>query len=202
MVSLVDMPGFVTGLQMERKLEFPRPFRHHAIVPARRALMRNLISSLVMLVFWIGALQCPATQDPDPTAGLPFRQTPDVPNLDCAPPPGVPAPASRNLEGPKAAGPIAPAATNGPPKPYVTIVWGVTNSGPGAAIGSWNDTLYFSTNSSLDASALEVWSPSEYGPVPAAGRYSQTLVGCDVAPRRSYIWTDLARVKLKLVSGP
>ncbi|HEY5909679.1 MAG TPA: CARDB domain-containing protein [Verrucomicrobiae bacterium] len=69
---------------------------------------------------------------------------------------------------------IAPAATNGPPKPYVTIVWGVTNSGPGAAIGSWNDTLYFSTNSSLDASALEVWSPSEYGPVPAGGRYWRT----------------------------
>ncbi|HTL17649.1 MAG TPA: CARDB domain-containing protein, partial [Patescibacteria group bacterium] len=71
---------------------------------------------------------------------------------------------------------LAPATLTTPPKPTVTIVWGVTNQGPGAAIGydSWQDMLYLSTNAALDSTATYLLMSPEAGPVDANGVYWRT----------------------------
>jgi CARDB len=69
---------------------------------------------------------------------------------------------------------IVPSSFSGPPKPYVPVVWGVTNQGTGSAYGQWNDVVYFSTNSSLDPSATQILFNSESGSVPVSSTYWRT----------------------------
>jgi subtilase family serine protease len=68
----------------------------------------------------------------------------------------------------------APSIIIGPPKPVVTLAWGVTNQGIGAAVGSWSDTLYISSSPVFDYSATQVAGISEYGPLEAGGSYWRT----------------------------
>ncbi len=57
------------------------------------------------------AFRTPATQEGSPAPDMPFRQTPELPNLDSTSPPTVPGPGAQAQVGPKAVGPIAPAGT-------------------------------------------------------------------------------------------
>ena len=43
-----------------------------------------------------------------------------------------------------------PVVVNGGPFPNVDILWGITNAGPGAALGSMYRQIYFSTNATLE----------------------------------------------------
>ncbi|HZR20448.1 MAG TPA: CARDB domain-containing protein [Verrucomicrobiae bacterium] len=63
-----------------------------------------------------------------------------------------------------------------PPRPIVSVAWGITNQGPGVAIDkyTWRDTLYFSTNAVFDSTAIYLLSTSELGPIDAGGQYWQT----------------------------
>jgi subtilase family serine protease len=62
----------------------------------------------------------------------------------------------------------------GPPNPIVTVAWAVTNLGPGYASGVWGDTLFISSNPTLDSTAVSLLSQGESGPVPAGGFYWRT----------------------------
>ena len=68
---------------------------------------------------------------------------------------------------------VTPTVT-GPPNPLVTVAWGVTNLGPGYASGYWSDTLYLSTHTTFDGTAIPIVSQGESGPVPARGQYWRT----------------------------
>src|SRR5262249_10204401 len=68
---------------------------------------------------------------------------------------------------------VSPSIT-GPPYPLVTVVWGVTNQGPGYAAGYRSDNLYISTNATLDSSAMMLTSLSESSTVPLGGVYWRT----------------------------
>ncbi len=68
----------------------------------------------------------------------------------------------------------APSVINGPPHPQVTIVWGTTNQGVGAALGAWYDGLFLSTNSFLDSSAMWVEWNGLTGPLPPGSTQFQT----------------------------
>src|SRR6185369_13104461 len=63
-----------------------------------------------------------------------------------------------------------------PPNPIVQIDWGVTNQGPGAAIGFyyWFDSFLLSTNSVLDANARYLFGWQEVGPVDPGDIYWRT----------------------------
>jgi hypothetical protein len=65
----------------------------------------------------------------------------------------------------------APAVVTGSLAPTVRVVWGVTNRGPGTAIGAWWDSLRFSTNG-LDWQ--EITGSGEIGPVAAGQSYWRT----------------------------
>jgi len=69
---------------------------------------------------------------------------------------------------------IVPGSFRGPPRPYVPVVWGVTNQGAGAAYGQWYDVVYFSTNSALDGSATQIQMNYESTPVAVGGVYWRT----------------------------
>ncbi len=71
----------------------------------------------------------------------------------------------------------APSVVDAAPNPSVTLVWGVTNRGPGQADGQglpWWDALYLSTNSDLSGviSYASQWSVTNS--VPAGGSYWRT----------------------------
>ena len=64
-----------------------------------------------------------------------------------------------------------------PPKPIVSIIWAVTNLGPGEAIGdyySWFDDLYLSTNPIYDPSLPGLLTLQESGSVEPGGVYWRT----------------------------
>ncbi|HWI60124.1 MAG TPA: hypothetical protein VNZ22_23060, partial [Bacillota bacterium] len=70
-----------------------------------------------------------------------------------------------------------PSLITGPPYPSVTLVWAVTNQGPGAALGPswpWTDTLKVSLPPTLEWEGWEVASWSETNTVPAGGSYWRT----------------------------
>ncbi len=69
---------------------------------------------------------------------------------------------------------VAPSVLTGPPNPFVTVAWAVTNQGPGTAYGGWSDRLYLSSIDYLDPSAFQVDYRYEGGSVPAGGRYWRT----------------------------
>jgi hypothetical protein len=60
------------------------------------------------------------------------------------------------------------------PNPKVLVSWTVTNQGPGTAQGYWSDTLFFSTNSTFDSTAILLTHNSGPTPIPSGGSYSQT----------------------------
>ena len=70
----------------------------------------------------------------------------------------------------------APNVIDGPPYPQVTLVWGATNQGIGAALGNWYDQLLLSTNSVVDSSAVEVQQNYRAGPLSPAGTYLETNI--------------------------
>ena len=75
----------------------------------------------------------------------------------------------------------APETLTVPPYPWVTLSWGVTNQGPGAATGQrpgffgwtpfWFDELWLSSSSNLDSSAAFVSETTESNSVAAGGSY-------------------------------
>jgi subtilase family serine protease len=67
-----------------------------------------------------------------------------------------------------------PTVVTGPPNPSITVVWGITNQGSGAALGFWSDLLYLSTNATFDLEDYSVTFGSEQGPVPPGGVYWRT----------------------------
>ena len=71
----------------------------------------------------------------------------------------------------------APAVVDGPPNPAVTLVWGVTNRGPGQAgpyAFGWYDTVYVSTNSGLSGVIAYAQQYRENDSLPAGGSYWRT----------------------------
>jgi subtilase family serine protease len=69
---------------------------------------------------------------------------------------------------------VVPSSVTGPPNPYVTVAYAVTNQGPGTASGGWSDALFISTQPSLDPSATQVAYQYEVSSVPVGGRYWRT----------------------------
>jgi subtilase family serine protease len=71
---------------------------------------------------------------------------------------------------------LAPSTITGPPYPTVTLVWGVTNSGTGPAIGAdyWYDDVYLSSNPAWGGAIPLVTSRTESGPMQAAVSYWRT----------------------------
>ena len=67
-----------------------------------------------------------------------------------------------------------PAVLSAPPRPRVPLVWGVTNQGPGQALGRWSDSLYFSSNPVFDYSAIFLGGNYETGPLDAGATYWRT----------------------------
>ena len=72
--------------------------------------------------------------------------------------------------------PTGPLTITGPPNPNFTLVWGVTNLGAGAAIGSpaWNNLVYFSKNARLDSQDSVIGSAFQSGPIDPGGVAWQT----------------------------
>jgi subtilase family serine protease len=70
--------------------------------------------------------------------------------------------------------PQAPSVVNGPPYPAVTLAWGSTNQGIGAALGYWYDAAYLSTNNVLDYSASYLGYASPGGLLAPGAAYAQT----------------------------
>ena len=74
---------------------------------------------------------------------------------------------------------LVPSATNvafyppGSQPPTVQVTWTVTNLGPGVAVGSWDDAITVSTNTTLPPWLLTPYIV-ESGPVAAGGSYSGT----------------------------
>lgn len=71
---------------------------------------------------------------------------------------------------------LVPPSLTAPPNPVVSFIWGVTNQGIGPALAnqSWQDRLFVSTNSVLDASATVFQSSYESGPLPPGSSYWRT----------------------------
>ncbi len=71
---------------------------------------------------------------------------------------------------------VSGAVSNVPPNPVVSIVWGVTNQGAGAAIpmGSWGDFVYLSRDPVLDPSDTSLVNSWESGSVPPGTTYWRT----------------------------
>ena len=74
-----------------------------------------------------------------------------------------------------------PGVITGPPNPILSLAWGVTNRGTGAALGRWTDEVYLSTDTVLD------WQDSRLNyvyydlPLSPGGSYWQTnTVSCPV----------------------
>jgi hypothetical protein len=71
---------------------------------------------------------------------------------------------------------LAPAVVTGWPNPGVTLIWGVTNQGVGAAEGRccWSDHVYLSASATLNGTERLIESWSETGTVPPGGSYWRT----------------------------
>jgi uncharacterized repeat protein (TIGR03803 family) len=70
---------------------------------------------------------------------------------------------------------VAPAqVASNQPNPAITVAWGVTNQGIGAASGGWLDTVWFSTNGVLDAQSIDAGDFFITNNVPAGSSYYQT----------------------------
>jgi hypothetical protein len=61
-----------------------------------------------------------------------------------------------------------------PPNPYITVIWAVTNLGPGTAKGGWIDSLYYATNALSTPEATRLGTYYVTGPVAAGEVYWQT----------------------------
>ncbi|HVV72947.1 MAG TPA: CARDB domain-containing protein, partial [Verrucomicrobiae bacterium] len=73
--------------------------------------------------------------------------------------------------------------------PFVTVSWGITNQGPGAALpgSGWRQALYFSTVPALDSNAVYVASVSETNMlVPGETRWLTNRVSLPVETSGSY----------------
>jgi subtilase family serine protease len=71
----------------------------------------------------------------------------------------------------------APAVVDASPFPTITVIWGITNQGPGLAVAngwSWYDSLYISTNSDTTGVIAYGSSWSETNSVPAGESYWRT----------------------------
>src|SRR5262249_50598814 len=66
---------------------------------------------------------------------------------------------------------LVPSSLTGPPFPSLSLVWGTTNQGTGLAVGSWYDTVYFSTNAALDSADFQIFSGYHSDPLPAGSSY-------------------------------
>ncbi|HVV71236.1 MAG TPA: CARDB domain-containing protein, partial [Verrucomicrobiae bacterium] len=66
-----------------------------------------------------------------------------------------------------------PSEIIGPPYPSVDLIWGATNRGVGAALGSWIDSIFLATNAPAGnlGAQFNLW---RYGPVAAGEAYWQT----------------------------
>ena len=69
---------------------------------------------------------------------------------------------------------VPASVTSAAPNPTVQVIWGVTNLGPAAAIGNWYDAVWFSTDGTLDATAIEIGNFSINQTVTAHSVYWQT----------------------------
>jgi hypothetical protein len=70
----------------------------------------------------------------------------------------------------------APPLVTGWPNPSVTLIWGVTNRGAGAAVASqfWTDRVYLSGSGWRDGSERRIGDWNETGAVPPGGSYWRT----------------------------
>jgi hypothetical protein len=69
---------------------------------------------------------------------------------------------------------LAPSFAATVPNPAIQIAWAVTNQGTAAALGSWYDRIWFSTNGLLDAQSLNLGDFSFSQPVAPGGTYWRT----------------------------
>jgi subtilase family serine protease len=67
-----------------------------------------------------------------------------------------------------------PAVITGPPNPILSLAWGVTNRGIGAALGDWVDNVYFSTDPVLDWQDASISHFYYHPPLPPGAAYWQT----------------------------
>jgi subtilase family serine protease len=67
-----------------------------------------------------------------------------------------------------------PGVITGPPNPTLSLAWGVTNRGIGAASWSWEDAVYFSTDPVLDWQDSRIDSVYYNLPLPPGGSFWQT----------------------------
>ncbi len=70
----------------------------------------------------------------------------------------------------------APSEVTGPPGAGVTVVWGVTNQGPGTVTGEWSDVFYLITNSVLDPQGIWAGQVQTHGPVDSGTMYWHTNI--------------------------
>jgi hypothetical protein len=70
----------------------------------------------------------------------------------------------------------APSEVTGPPGAGVTVVWGVTNQGPGTVTGEWSDAFYLITNSILDPQGMWAGQVQTHGPVNSGTIYWHTNI--------------------------
>lgn len=73
----------------------------------------------------------------------------------------------------------APPVVRGSPYPPITLVYGVTNCGPGAAVvqegyGPWSDIVWLSRTNVLDGTATELTWGAGLSPLPPGGSYWRT----------------------------
>jgi subtilase family serine protease len=67
-----------------------------------------------------------------------------------------------------------PGVITGPPNPTLSLAWGVTNRGVGAALWQWEDEVYFSTDPVLDWQDSRIDSVYYNLPLPPGGSFWQT----------------------------
>jgi hypothetical protein len=69
---------------------------------------------------------------------------------------------------------IVPSPVVAPSDPTLSLVWGVTNLGAGAATGAWADAIYLSTRPVLDGTETFITSFTETNPVAPGAAYWRT----------------------------
>ncbi|MCX6926765.1 MAG: hypothetical protein NT154_26705, partial [Verrucomicrobia bacterium] len=67
-----------------------------------------------------------------------------------------------------------PGVITGPPNPTLSLAWGVTNCGIGAALGDWEDDVYLSTDPVPDWQDSRISYFSYHPPMPPGSSYWQT----------------------------
>jgi subtilase family serine protease len=67
-----------------------------------------------------------------------------------------------------------PGIITGPPNPTLSLAWGVTNQGTGAALGWWENGVYLSTDTVLDWQDSKISSIYCYQPLPPGASFWQT----------------------------